>query len=134
RTGERGSYVVFYTELWASADGEPSGIPVPRPHPANGEDPGAPRRVLRGYTVFNAEQIDGLPEQFAAPPEPVTPVVPLTPEGAEDARLSAQFARRALRGKFFDGCATCAGGANAQRCLPPSAMAETGPSTRSPPM
>nr|MCU0882277.1 hypothetical protein [Hyphomonadaceae bacterium] len=84
------------------------------------------RRILRGYTVFNAEQIDGLPERFAAQPEPVTPVVPLTPEGANDARLSALFARRALRGKFFDGCATCAGGANAQRCLPPSAMAETG--------
>jgi antirestriction protein ArdC len=48
--------------------------------------------MLRGYTVFNAEQIDGLPEQFVAPPELVTPVVPLTPEGAEDARLSALFA------------------------------------------
>ena len=93
RKGERGSFVVFYTELGAKADGEPSGIPVPRARPADGEDAGALRRILRGYTVFNAEQIDGLPEQFAVPLEPVAPMVPLTPEGAEDARLSALFAR-----------------------------------------
>lgn len=93
RKGERGSYVVFYTEPGAKADGEPSGNPVPRPRPADGEDAGVLRRILRGYTVFNAEQIDGLPEQFVVPPKLVTPVVPLTPEGAEDARLSGLFAR-----------------------------------------
>ena len=93
RKGERGSYVVFYTEIGAKADGEPSGTPVARPRPTDGEDGGALRRILRGYTVFNAEQIDGLPEQFAVPLEPVAPMVPLTPEGAEDARLSALFAR-----------------------------------------
>lgn len=94
RKGERGSYVVFYTELGARADGEPSGIPVPRARNCDGDDAGAPRRILRGYTVFNAEQIYGLPDRFAAPSEPVVPVVPLTPpEGAENSRLSALFAR-----------------------------------------
>ena len=93
RKGERGSFVVFYTELGARPDGEPSGFPVARARPADGEDAGALRRILRGYTVFNAEQIDGLPEQFAAPPEPEVPELPLTAEGAEDARLSALFAR-----------------------------------------
>ena len=93
RKGERGSYVVFYTELGAKADGEPSGITLPRARPADGEEAGALRRILRGYTVFNAEQIDGLPEQYAAPPEPVAPVFPLTPEAAEDAHLAELFGR-----------------------------------------
>lgn len=93
RKGERGSYVVFYSELGAKDDGPSAAMPAPRPRDINGNDQGPTRRILRGYTVFNAEQIDGLTERFAVQPEPVTPVVPLTPEGAEDARLSALFAR-----------------------------------------
>jgi antirestriction protein ArdC len=83
RKGERGSYVVYYTELTSKA-GE--GV-VPSP-----EDTSETRRILRGYTVFNADQIDGLPLDFYAKPgaEPV-PASPIT-KTEDEARLSALFA------------------------------------------
>jgi antirestriction protein ArdC len=84
RKGERGSYVVNYTELTSKA-GEGA---VPSP-----DDTSETRRILRGYTVFNAEQIDGLPEEFYPKPDvdPV-PACPITKTEDED-RLSALFAR-----------------------------------------
>jgi antirestriction protein ArdC len=84
RKGERGSYVVYYTELTSKA-GEGA---VPSP-----DDTNETRRILRGYTVFNADQIDGLPLDFYArlDAEPV-PASPLT-KTDEDDRLSALFAR-----------------------------------------
>jgi antirestriction protein ArdC len=84
RKGERGSYVVYYTEL-TSKGGEGT---VPSP-----DDISETRRILRGYTVFNADQIDGLPLEFYAKPdaEPA-PACPIT-KTEDEARLSALFAR-----------------------------------------
>jgi antirestriction protein ArdC len=84
RKGERGSYVVYYTELTSKA-GEgvvlsPDGI-------------SETRRILRGYTVFNADQIDGLPLDFYAKPD-AEPVPASTITKTEDeARLAALFAK-----------------------------------------
>jgi antirestriction protein ArdC len=84
RKGERGSYVVYYTELPRKA-GE-GVVPIP-------EDTSETRRILRGYTVFNADQIDGLPLDFYAKPDAETaPASPLT-KTEDEARLSALFAR-----------------------------------------
>lgn len=59
RKGERGSLVVFastITRIESDAEtGEESERDIP---------------FLKGYTVFNAEQIDGLPAQFLAPASP----------------------------------------------------------------
>jgi antirestriction protein ArdC len=84
RKGERGSYVVYYTELTSKA-GE-GAVPTL-------DDATETRRILRGYTVFNADQIDGLPLDFYAKPdaEPV-PASPIT-KTEDEARLSALFAR-----------------------------------------
>jgi antirestriction protein ArdC len=84
RKGERGSYVVYYTELTSKA-GEGA---VPSP-----DDTSETRRILRGYTVFNADQIDGLPLDFYAKPdaEPA-PLSPIT-KSEDEARLAALFAR-----------------------------------------
>ena len=76
RKGERGSYVVFYSELSTKDDND---------------DASETRRILRVYTVFNADQIDGLPPQFYAPPE--TEAIPASPTHEDEARLSALFAR-----------------------------------------
>lgn len=58
RKGERGSFVVFYAEKKNGPD------------EAKGEDDtdAGVRRILRGYSVFSADQIDGLPAHFYAPP------------------------------------------------------------------
>jgi antirestriction protein ArdC len=82
RKSERGSYVVYYTEL-TDKSGDTT----------NGEETGETRRILRGYTVFNAQQIDGLPEAFYPKPdaEPIAPSPQTRTE--DDARLSALFAR-----------------------------------------
>ncbi|MEZ5958442.1 MAG: zincin-like metallopeptidase domain-containing protein [Hyphomonadaceae bacterium] len=62
RKGEHGAYVVYYGDRPARDDDADDAAPdTPRRH-----------RILRGYTVFCADQIDGLPEQFHAPT--VTPV------------------------------------------------------------
>ena len=82
RKGERGSYVVYYTELTGKAGDQPSPDEV-----------GETRRILRGYTVFNADQIDGLPLDFYAKPK--AELVPMSPtiKSDEEDRLSALFAR-----------------------------------------
>ena len=51
------------------------------------------RRFLRGYTVFNAEQIEGLPETFYPPSEaPVTTRPPIT-LSEDETRWASLFAR-----------------------------------------
>jgi antirestriction protein ArdC len=75
RKGERGSYIVFYTELPGADDASKADDPSPDK-----------KRILRGYTVFNAMQIDGLPAEFSAPETP-----PIARDD-EDARLTALFA------------------------------------------
>ena len=92
RKGERGSFVVFYAELGAKDGGEV--VPLPGSGSrGKGEDAGGTRRILQGYTVFNAEQIDGLPEQYGAPSEPEAPLVAVTEKGAEEAHLAGLFGR-----------------------------------------
>jgi antirestriction protein ArdC len=76
RKGERGSYIVFYTELPGDADA------------SNLDDSkGDKKRILRGYTVFNASQIDGLPSEYFAEGSPPAS------RNDEDARLTALFAK-----------------------------------------
>lgn len=64
RKGERGSFVVFYSAKRTE----------PRQEAETGETQADLRRVLRGYTVFSAEQIDGLPETFHAAAPPAAPL------------------------------------------------------------
>ena len=59
RKGEHGSLVVYANRLIRTETG------------ANGEEVDREIPFLKGYTVFNCEQIDGLPEQFMATPAPV---------------------------------------------------------------
>jgi antirestriction protein ArdC len=63
RKGEHGSLVVYASKVTRTEQGE-DGSDIERDIP-----------FLRGYTVFNVEQIEGLPEQYYAKPPPrFTPV------------------------------------------------------------
>jgi antirestriction protein ArdC len=53
RKGERGTLAIFYKTYSAVVDGQRSD----EPHDET-------RRVLKSYTVFNASQIDGLPDSY----------------------------------------------------------------------
>jgi antirestriction protein ArdC len=59
RKGERGSQVVFASKVTRSETDAETGEESERDIP-----------FLKGYTVFNVEQIDGLPEHFHAPAAP----------------------------------------------------------------
>ena len=65
RKGERGSLVVYADKITRTeidaATGEENEYAIP---------------FMEGYTVFNVEQIDGLPEHFYGKPEPRTDAVP----------------------------------------------------------
>jgi antirestriction protein ArdC len=93
RKGERGSYVVYYTELTAKAGDTNTPSIVPKAKTAIGEEIGETRRILRGYTVFNADQIDGLPDAFYAKPEADPSAASPIIKTDDEARLSALFAR-----------------------------------------
>jgi antirestriction protein ArdC len=84
RKGERGSYVVFYTELNDKSDE----APTPNPN-----ETGEARRILRGYTVFNADQIDGFPDDFYAKPDAEPVCLSPFQKSKDEARLSALFAK-----------------------------------------
>ena len=56
RKGEQGSLVVYASTLHRSETDEASGEEVERNIP-----------FMKGYTVFNVEQIEGLPEQYSRP-------------------------------------------------------------------
>lgn len=56
RKAEHGAYVVYYGDRLARDDDADDTADTPRR-----------QRFLRGYTVFCADQIDGLPEKFHAP-------------------------------------------------------------------
>lgn len=60
RKGERGSLVVFASTLHRTETDETSGEEFERDIP-----------YMKGYTVFNVEQIDGLPEHYTRPADPV---------------------------------------------------------------
>jgi antirestriction protein ArdC len=58
RKGEKGSLVVYADTITRTESGE------------NGEEREAVIPFMKGYTVFNVEQIEGLPPQYHAKPEP----------------------------------------------------------------
>jgi antirestriction protein ArdC len=62
RKGEKGSLVVYASSITRTEEGD------------NGEEAEREIHYMKGYTVFNVEQIEGLPEQYYGTPE-----VPLTP-------------------------------------------------------
>jgi antirestriction protein ArdC len=65
RKGEHGSLVVYADKIIrTAADGE------------TGEETERAIPFMKGYTVFNVEQIDGLPEHYYAKPTPPTATVP----------------------------------------------------------
>jgi antirestriction protein ArdC len=93
RKGERGSYVVYYTELTDKSGDTNTPFIHPKAKSTTGEETGETRRILRGYTVFNADQIEGLPDAFYAKPEAEPIAASAKIKTDDDARLSALFAR-----------------------------------------
>ena len=65
RKGEAGSLVVYADRYTRSETNE------------RGEEAEGEVAFMKGYTVFNVEQIDGLPAQYAAAPAPALPPLPL---------------------------------------------------------
>ncbi len=65
KKGEKGSLVVYANKITRSEIDADSGDEIEREIP-----------FMRGYTVFNAEQIEGLPEHYYAKPEPRLESVP----------------------------------------------------------
>jgi antirestriction protein ArdC len=59
RKGEKGNLVVYASTVTRTETDEETGEEQERDIP-----------FMKGYTVFNVEQIDGLPPQFYAPAEP----------------------------------------------------------------
>ena len=59
RKGESGHLVVYANTITKTEEGE------------NGQDEERKIPFMKGYTVFNVEQIEGLPAHYAAKPEPV---------------------------------------------------------------
>lgn len=83
RKGEKGSTVVYANKI-VVGDGSHGG--------ANGEaGEGGQRQVafLKRYTVFNAEQIDGIEAQYPTP----APIITATNPDDRDAELDALFSR-----------------------------------------
>lgn len=80
RKGERGSTAILYKTIVKRGSGDGDG--------ETAEDERGVRRLLRGFTVFSADQIDGLPERFHPKPAPL-------PVSSPDARADE------LR-QFFD--------------------------------
>ncbi|MER8417974.1 zincin-like metallopeptidase domain-containing protein [Mesorhizobium sp. M1329] len=58
RKGEKGNLVVYADRIWRTQKDEATGEEQERDIP-----------FMKGYTVFNVEQIEGLPAQFYAPAE-----------------------------------------------------------------
>jgi antirestriction protein ArdC len=86
RRGERGTSILYYTPR---ADGPPS-VSDPNTSSNNAKDvPSTRGSVLRGYTVFNANQMDGLPDTFVTTHPSVTP----TGDDPEYRKWAIAFAR-----------------------------------------
>ena len=75
RKGERGTLAIFYKSYTKEIE-----------DPATGEREDEARRVLKSFTVFNVDQIEGLSERYR--PEPV----PIPEPTARDRELDAFFA------------------------------------------
>ncbi|MCC8978889.1 ArdC family protein [Bradyrhizobium acaciae] len=65
RKGERASLTVYANSITRTETNE-----------ATGEENSAEIHYMKGYSVFNAEQIDGLPTHYYVTPEPVADPVP----------------------------------------------------------
>lgn len=65
RTGEHGSLVVYADKIIRTEADTVSGEEAERAIP-----------FMKGYTVFNVEQIDGLPQHYYAKPEPGSDTIP----------------------------------------------------------
>lgn len=76
RQGERGSLVVYANAIKRTETDEKTG-----------EDEEIEIPYMKGYTVFNAEQIDGLPDRYRA-----TVAAPVLSDAGRSARLDAFFA------------------------------------------
>jgi len=88
RRGERATHILFYKDLTpASSAAAPSSATSSgtAASSANTDTP-ARRVVLRSFAVFSANQIDGLPAHFLAPPPP-------PPDTGLTARLDPAFDR-----------------------------------------
>lgn len=76
RKGEKSTIAIFYKSYTKEVEA-----------PDTGEKSDEARRVLKAYPVFNADQVDGLPERF----HPAVTLDLVEPEGRE-AELDAYFA------------------------------------------
>lgn len=87
RKGEKGSTVVYANKIEVDADkgGE------------RGEDGKRQVAFLKRYTVFNAEQIDGIEAKYPTP----APIITATNPDERDAELDALFARVPVTLKHF---------------------------------
>jgi antirestriction protein ArdC len=81
RKGEKGSLVVYANKVTRTEQND------------KGEDIDREIPFLKGYTVFNAEQVEGLPAHFYALPEPTVPTDPIERIAHADAFLEATGAR-----------------------------------------
>jgi antirestriction protein ArdC len=79
RKGEAGSLVVFANRITKSETGD-DGADVEREIP-----------VMKGYTVFNVEQIDGLPERYARRPAPAPDLSPDLSPGPRPHQVAEAF-------------------------------------------
>jgi antirestriction protein ArdC len=83
RKGEKGTRIVFFKSLNVTDTNPETGAETDRSVP-----------MLKSYTVFNADQIDGLPDDFDAVPV-------LLPEGAERDH-AAEMALRSSGAQIFE--------------------------------
>nr|WP_254602625.1 zincin-like metallopeptidase domain-containing protein [Sphingomonas bacterium] len=72
REGERSQIAIFYKSFSKTVES-----------PVTGDSSDEMRRVLRSYAVFNADQIDGLPERFRPTPLSIVPPAEPLPERAQ---------------------------------------------------
>ena len=72
REGERSQIAIFYKSYSKTVES-----------PVTGDATDEMRRVLRSYAVFNADQIDGLPERFHPSPLSIVPPPDTLPERAQ---------------------------------------------------
>lgn len=85
RKGEAGQLVVYANTITRTETNENTGEETERDIP-----------FLKGYTVFNAEQCEGLPAQYMAKPEPVTATKPQRIEAVD--RFVAATGARVVNG------------------------------------
>lgn len=91
RKGEKGSTVVYANKIEVDADSKGQG------GGERGEDGKRQVAFLKRYTVFNAEQINGIEAKYPTP----APIITATNPDERDAELDALFARVPVTLKHF---------------------------------